>query len=60
MIIDKLSYYRWKNALKFMDKYNAKKRNRKMEGKETPLPPKFIFEILDNAFQEDEDILQDE
>ena len=60
IIIDKLSYYRWNNALKFLDKYNMKKKNRKIEGKEVPLPPKFIFEILDNAFQEDDDILQNE
>ena len=60
VIIDKLSYYRWNNAVKFLDKYETKKAIRKMEGKETPLPPKFIFEILDNAFQEDDEILQDE
>lgn len=32
----------------------------KEQGKETPLPPKFLIEILDNAFQEDDDIIQDE
>lgn len=60
IIIDKLSYYRWNNALKFLDKYNSKKEERRLLGKETPLPPKIIFEILDNAFQEDDDIIQNE
>ncbi len=60
IIVDKLSYYRWNNAVKFLDKYNRKKEERGLLGKETPLPPKIIFEILDNAFQEDDDIIQDE
>ena len=59
VLIDSLSYFRWNNAVKFLDKYNKKKEKRKLQGKETPLPPKFIIEILNNAFQEDEDILQD-
>ncbi len=60
IIIDKLSFYRWNNALKFMDKYKAKKAQRNIEGKETPLPPKFIIEILENAFNEDDDKIQNE
>lgn len=60
IIIDKLSYYRWNNALKFMDKYEEKKKSRNLEGKETPLPPKFLIEILDNAFQEDDEMIQEE
>lgn len=60
IIIDSLSYFRWNNAVKFLDKYNKKKEERKIVGKETPLPPKFIIEILDNAFQEDEEFIQDE
>lgn len=60
IIIDKLSFYRWKNALKFKDKYDTKKIQRNMEGKETPLPPKFIIEILENAFNEDNDEIQNE
>ena len=60
IIIDKLSYYRWNNALKFMDKYEEKKKSRNLDGKETPLPPKFLIEILDNAFQEDDEMIQEE
>lgn len=60
IIVDSLSYFRWNNAVKFLDKYNKKKEERKIVGKETPLPPKFIIEILDNAFQEDEELIQDE
>lgn len=60
IMIDKLSYYRWSNALKFMDKYVEKKKSRNLEGKETPLPPKFLVEILDNAFQEDDEMIQEE
>lgn len=59
ILIDSLSYFRWNNAVKFLDKYNAKKEQRKIVGKETPLPPKFLIEILNNAFQEDDDLLQD-
>lgn len=59
ILVDSLSYFRWNNAVKFLDKYNAKKEQRKIAGKETPLPPRFIIEILDNAFQEDDEILQD-
>lgn len=60
IIIDKLSFYRWNNALKFLDKYNIKKQKRDIEGKETPLPPKFIIEILDNAIQESDEIVQEQ
>lgn len=60
IIIDKLTFFRWNNALKFKDKYEAKKAQRKLEGKETPLPPKFVIEILENAFNEDEEEIQDE
>lgn len=60
IIIDKLSFYRWQNALKFKDKYEEKKAKRNIEGKETPIPPKFIIEVLGNAFNEDDDIVQDE
>lgn len=59
-IIDALSYFRWNNAVKFLDKYVEKKKVRNLEGKETPLPPKFLIEILDNAFQENEEIIQNE
>ena len=59
ILIDSLSYFRWNNAVKFLDKYNAKKKKRRLVGKETPLPPKFLIEILNNAFQEDDDLLQD-
>lgn len=59
-VIDALSYFRWNNAVKFLDKYVEKKKVRNLEGKETPLPPKFLIEILDNAFQENEEIIQNE
>lgn len=60
IIIDKLSFYRWNNALKFCDKYQEKKAQRNIEGKETPIPPKFIIEILENAFNEDNEKIQEE
>ena len=40
--------------------YEEKKKSRKLEGKETPLPPKFLIEILDNAFQGDDEMIQEE
>jgi hypothetical protein len=60
IIIDSLSFFKWSNAVYFLDKYNKKKEKRKLVGKETPLPPKFIIEILNNAFQEDDEEVQDE
>jgi len=59
VLLDKLNYYRWNNAVKFFDKYEQKKTKRSSIGKETPLPPKFLFEILGNAFMEEEDEVQD-
>lgn len=57
--LDALSYFRWNNAVKFLDRYEEKKRKRNMLGKETPIPPKFLIEILGNAFIEDDDKLQE-
>lgn len=59
-VVDALSYFRWSNAVKFLDKYIEKKKKRNLEGKETPLPPKFLIEILENAFNEDNQKIQDE
>ena len=59
-VVDALSYFRWSNAVKFSDKYIEKKKKRNLEGKETPLPPKFLIEILENAFNEDNQKIQDE
>lgn len=59
-VVDALSYFRWNNAVKFLDKYTEKKKQRNLEGKETPLPPKFLIEILENAFNEDNQNMQDE
>ena len=59
VFIDKLSWYRWCNAVKLFDKYEKIKKERGIEGKETPLPPKYLVEILDNGFIEDEDCLQE-
>lgn len=59
-VVDALSYFRWNNAVKFLDKYIEKKKQRNLEGKETPLPPKFLIEILENAFNEDNQKMQDE
>lgn len=58
--IDSLNYFRWINAVKFLDKYNRKKAARELQGKETPLPPKFLIEILDNALQEDNEEIQEQ
>lgn len=46
ILINKLSYFKWNNSVKFLDIYFEKKKQRNLEGKETPLPPKFIMEIL--------------
>ena len=59
VLLDKLNYYIWNNAVKFFDKYEQKKAKKFSIGKEIPLPPKFLFEILGNAFMEEEDEVQD-
>lgn len=59
IILDKLNYYRWDNAIKFLDKYESLKKSRNLLGKETPIPPKFLFDILDNAFLEDNHEIQE-
>ncbi len=60
IIVDQLSFFRWNNTLRLLDKYNEKKAKRRLEGKETPLPPKFIIEVLENAIQEDNDQVQEQ
>ena len=57
--LDTLSYFRWNNAVRFLDRYEEKKRKRSIIGKETPIAPKFLIEILGNAFIEDDEKLQE-
>lgn len=59
IILDALNYYKWNNAVKFLDKYSETKAKRSVNGKETPLPPKFILEILENAFIEEDEEIQE-
>lgn len=59
IFIDRLSWFRWNNAVKFFDKYEKIKEKRNMVGKETPLPPKYLIEILGNGFIEDDETLQE-
>lgn len=58
MALDALNYFRWSNALRFFDKYEKKKKKRNLEGRETPIAPKFLIEILGNAFIEDDENIQ--
>lgn len=57
--LDALNYFRWSNAVRFLDKYENKMLKRKILGKEIPIPPKFIIEILGNAFIEDDEEIQE-
>jgi len=59
MMVDQLRWFRWKNAVRTLDKYNEMKRKRNLEGKEIPLPPKHLLTILENAFMEDDEDLHD-
>ena len=43
VVLDALNYFRWSNATRFLDKYEAKKQKRKLQGKETPVAPKFLI-----------------
>lgn len=59
ILIDKLNFCRWNNALRFLDKYNEIKNTRTANNQDTPLPPKYLFEILENAFLEDDISIQE-
>ncbi len=59
VMLDKLNWHRWNCAVKFLEKYEKIKIEKKFKGGELPLPPKFILEILDNGFVEDDESLQE-
>lgn len=44
VLLDKLNYYRWNNAVKFFDKYEQKKAKKISIGKEIPLREYEIFD----------------
>lgn len=56
---DRLKFIRWERQLRFADKLEEIVRERNLEGKITPIPPKFALPIIENATLEEEDFLQD-
>lgn len=59
LIGDKIDNLRWNGAIKFYDKYTELSKQRKMEGKRNPIPPKYVLEIFDNAILEDDETLRE-
>jgi hypothetical protein len=59
ILSDRLKFYRWKHQLSLKDKIEHIVKERNLEGKLTPVRPKILLELLENASLEDDDNLQD-
>ncbi len=59
MIGDKLKFMRWERQIRLIDKVEEISQNRKIIGKEIPIPPKLFIPIMENASLEDNNTLQD-
>jgi len=51
--------YRYKNLLRLQDKVEEIHRERKLQGKSVPVPPRFAIPLLQAASQEDDESIQD-
>jgi hypothetical protein len=56
---DWTNYFRYKNMLKLQDKVLSIHRQRHIEGKTIPIPPRYALPLLDSATLEDDDNIQD-
>lgn len=56
---DWAKYFRYKNLLKLQDKVILLHRKRGIEGKTTPVPPRYAIPLLESASLEDDENLQD-
>ncbi|MDE6747210.1 MAG: DUF4393 domain-containing protein [Oscillospiraceae bacterium] len=59
LIGDKIDNLRWNGAIKFYDQYAELIKQRELEGKRKPIPPKYVLEIFDNAILEDDESLRE-
>lgn len=56
---DKLKFMRWERQNRLIDRVNEINRQRGLDGKEIPVPPKLAIPIIENASLEENDLLQD-
>lgn len=59
ILTDKLKYIRWERQLRLLDRVKEKVKQRNLEGKLVPIPPKLALPIIENATLEEDDYLQD-
>lgn len=59
ILTDKLKFIRWERQLRFLDRVKEKVKQRNLEGKLVPIPPKLALPIIENATLEEDDYLQD-
>lgn len=59
VLADWAKYFRFKNGLVILDKVRAIRERRKLEGKPTPIPPKYGLPMIERACLEDDESLQD-
>ncbi len=59
IVHDWAKYFHYKNLLRIQDKVEAIHRERKIEGKTIPIPPRYAVPLIQNAFQEGDETLQE-
>jgi hypothetical protein len=59
VLADWTHYYRFKNLLTIADKIQTLQRQRRLEGKTNPIPPRIAIPLLEAAALEDDPTLQD-
>jgi hypothetical protein len=56
---DRLRYVRWTRQVRLVDKAEELIRERRLEGRLLPVPPKLALPVIENATLEEDDSLQD-
>ncbi|HHP5491214.1 Abi-alpha family protein [Aeromonas veronii] len=56
---DKLKFMRWERQVRLIDRVQEINKQRGIEGREIPVPPKLALPIIESASLEDNDTLQD-
>ncbi len=59
IVHDWAKYFHYKNLLRIQDRVEAIHRERKIEGKTIPIPPRYAVPLIQSASQEDDETLQE-
>jgi len=59
LLKDYVMYFRYKNLLRLRDKVDAIHRERRIEGKSIPIPPRYAIPLIQHASEEDNESLQE-